>query len=168
MHRVDRRMSARLDSGRSARHPIAYVAYVSPHGRTSQRPMLRRIPGIALSAVVAVIVPIQQAHCIGKPIQEQEVASAPAQACCIPRQACSEAQHRESSSVCERSDLAARTMSAASRLLPPNFLAMFKVESASLLGPPHVSLPAPDLDIGRSPLPPDPALHGLRAPPLFT
>ena len=142
--------------------------WASAQRGVGQRAMLRRIPGIALSALVAAIVPLQQAHGIWMPIQAQETASAPAQACCIPCQGCSEAQQQESSSVCECNDLAVRTMSAASRLLPPSYLAMSKVASGWLLGPTHASLPAPDLDIGSSPLPADPSLHGLRAPPLFT
>jgi hypothetical protein len=137
------------------------------------------IPNLVLAATLALIIPLEQAHCAWMGLRWHAVpqvaatAATSGHACCSPHTA--PGQHhpaqREKDSrgcICEQLPTGVMPQVSLAGAVAPSVTAL--AEHAAPAGSAPVSEvreTIPALDIGSPPLPDDPGAHGLRAPPAW-
>jgi hypothetical protein len=132
-----------------------------------------RIPNLVLASLLALLLPLEQAHCVWMRFEKPAApAAAAAHACCgaaaTPRSG-EHARPDKPSAGCACEQLPTGTLptiiTAGTEGASPTFIAMVAVRPVV---EPFVSVTAtaPALEFGSPPLPDDPGAHGLRAPPV--
>ena len=134
--------------------------------------LMRRVSRsfVALAALLAVLMPLEQAHCawMGLERRASVVAQPSEHACCAPT-APAQPQSTKSPADCVCLQLPLGSLAAgitSTEVLPPITSAV-TLASAPVIAPTvTIAAPAPALDVGSPPLPVDLGARGLRAPPL--
>jgi hypothetical protein len=141
-----------------------------------EKPMKRMpIPHIALAVALALLLPLEQAHCAWMGLQKHAAPVAgtatSAHACCASpvKPAPSQPAQGGAPAQCMCQQLPPAAMPAT----PASGGAALSVMSLAALAVPSFIAPVPSpartvlaLDVGSPPLPDDPGAHGLRAPPV--
>lgn len=133
------------------------------------------LPGLVLAATLALLLPLEQAHCAWMGLQASATPTAAASraghACCA-RPATSQPQEAPqpgkdcSSCVCLQIPAGAMPTAVTIGADATSAPALESIASASSIEPAaSLSRAIPPLDVGSPPLPVDPGAHGLRAPP---
>lgn len=134
------------------------------------------IPKLVLAAALALLLPLEQAHCAWMGLQQRVVpvaaASAAGHECCNTPAAPEQdrpAQPGKAATGCVCEELPAGTVPLAVTAVP----AAASAGALAVPTTPAVIAPVSDvgeivlaLDVGSPPLPDDPGAHGLRAPPV--
>jgi len=122
-----------------------------------------------LAALLAVIMPVEQARCAwmtyAGPAARARAHAAADHSCCASSK--SPARHASTlPACCETTPPAA--LASQHFVNPPHATAVFVLlpEAGATLAPGFTQAPVVALDVGSPPLPDDPGAHGLRAPPL--
>jgi hypothetical protein len=134
------------------------------------------IPNLVLAAMLALLLPLEQAHCAWMGLQTHAApaaATSPTGHECCASPTTSEpdpqAQPERASQGCACELLPSGTLPAviASGVEAPPVTSLAVLTVPSVIAPVPVSTETvPALDVGSSPLPDDPGAHGLRAPPV--
>ena len=130
-------------------------------------------PWVVVAVLLAVLLPIEQAHCLLMPLQAVATQSPRASSgamghgCCVPSPA-AQPEHGKAPAACPCIELPAGTVpqviAAAPQPISPELAVLV---GTTLLAAPRAALaPAPAPDIGSPALPIACDAHGLRAPPL--
>jgi hypothetical protein len=134
------------------------------------------IPNLVLAAALALLLPLEQAHCAWMGFQRHAApvtaSSASGHECCSSRAASRQDQpaHPERDAtgcVCEALPAGTLPLVITARAEAPSAAVLAIPTAKAVIAPVSVvrqTAPAPD--VGSSPLPDDPGAHGLRAPPV--
>lgn len=142
-------------------------------GDTPGDPMKRMSrPFVALAALLAVVMPLEQAHCAWMGLENRASAvtcNAPSKHDCCAPTAPSQSQPTKAPANCPCLQLPPASLPAGitSAQVFPTATSAVALTAAVAINPiALIEEPAPALDVGGPPLPVDLGAHGLRAPPL--
>jgi len=129
-----------------------------------------RIPFLAVALLLAVLMPLEQAHCLWMGVGARPAAAhaaAPLHACCAARAAAHGGAHARTLPPCLCDQLPAGSLPAAIAAPAPTVAGVALPPAVAFLAEPAAVRTDvdPALDVGSPPLPDDPGAHGLRAPP---
>ncbi len=134
-----------------------------------------RIPNLVLAATLALLLPLEQAHCAWMGLQKHaapvSATSTTGHACCGSATACvplhhSQPKHIPQACRCAQIPLAKLPTAFVYGGEAPSVSSLVVLTAPSVIAPvSFVTEIVPALDVGNSLLPDDPDAHGLRAPP---